>query len=727
MSNDMVTIDQLTEILNVIPSNTYALVNENGVTKKIKLESLINKTLNEVQLLEIEGVSTKDKTLKGILTELSTQYKDIANITTITNLLETKKLNRNEQNSISMGMLTTEVKKSMTNGSVAVVGVDSVGYLQLSKNIQSDIEDISDISSASYNNYSADIVSDKVSITTSIYYKHQIFDVTEGEKYNIKLYTQDNTNAKYIIFCDDSLNVTGTEVKNISENSLKSVTVTIPAGSTKMYINTASGKSINVAKYVYSPIATKKDLNISQESIQNKFKRDTIEELQCDKYDSAYNNINGVATLGTSVYYKSVIANCTELDKVYVSLTTIANPNVNFVYFTDNDLNIIGTELSNQKVTKYTDHELIVPSGATKVIVNSDTNHGYPYVKAYKIVTKCVDLDELKGIEDKINKSNDRMEILEKSCHTIPSYYLDYIDNKIKEINSFEKQYGCDGDTFIFITDVHIGDNTMQSPKIIQEIVKKTNVKKIICGGDLITAFPQTEESIYKQAYDYINAYRNIHGANVYTIPGNHDIMGFKGQTTGNGTWNISDDERYSIAFKSQEDYINTNIEDLKNVYFYIDNKAQKIRYICTNMFSQDSTQPSDVQIEWIKNVALKDMDKTWNVVFFSHAGLTTTTGDGWSNTTPQAQSLKTLIENARSTTNIVGHFAGHLHKDLHDLQNGINHISTACDAFYADDNVARTVGTVNEICFDVVCINKKSKKINCVRIGAGNNREFTY
>jgi hypothetical protein len=77
MSNEMVTIDQLTEILNVIPNETYALVNEKGVTKKIKLESLINKTLNDVQILEIEGIETKDKTLKGILTELSTQLKDI--------------------------------------------------------------------------------------------------------------------------------------------------------------------------------------------------------------------------------------------------------------------------------------------------------------------------------------------------------------------------------------------------------------------------------------------------------------------------------------------------------------------------------------------------------------------------------------------------------------------------------------------------------------------------
>lgn len=77
MSNEMVTIDQLIEVLNIIPSDTYALISENGVTKKIKLESLINKTLSEVQILEIEGVETNDKTLKGALVELSTQVKNI--------------------------------------------------------------------------------------------------------------------------------------------------------------------------------------------------------------------------------------------------------------------------------------------------------------------------------------------------------------------------------------------------------------------------------------------------------------------------------------------------------------------------------------------------------------------------------------------------------------------------------------------------------------------------
>ena len=51
MSNEMVTIDQLTEILNVIPNDTYALVNEKGVTKKIKLETLIKDITDDFKLV----------------------------------------------------------------------------------------------------------------------------------------------------------------------------------------------------------------------------------------------------------------------------------------------------------------------------------------------------------------------------------------------------------------------------------------------------------------------------------------------------------------------------------------------------------------------------------------------------------------------------------------------------------------------------------------------------
>lgn len=119
MSNEMVTIDQLTEILNVIPKDTYALVNEKGVTKKIKLESLINKTLNDVQILEIEGIATKDKTLKGALVELSTQIKDIP---TLFSTEQTEDYYKIKYNNIVIatiplgkGSVTPTTKYSITN------------------------------------------------------------------------------------------------------------------------------------------------------------------------------------------------------------------------------------------------------------------------------------------------------------------------------------------------------------------------------------------------------------------------------------------------------------------------------------------------------------------------------------------------------------------------------------------------------------------------------------
>ena len=45
---------------------------------------------------------------------------------------------------------------------------------------------------------------------------------------------------------------------------------------------------------------------------------------------------------------------------------------------------------------------------------------------------------------------------------------------------------GKNGDTFIFITDIHWDNNNKHSPALIKEICRKTNIKNIICGGDII-------------------------------------------------------------------------------------------------------------------------------------------------------------------------------------------------------------------------------------------------
>lgn len=41
--------------------------------------------------------------------------------------------------------------------------------------------------------------------------------------------------------------------------------------------------------------------------------------------------------------------------------------------------------------------------------------------------------------------------------------------------------------------------------------------------------------------------------------------------------------------------------------------------------------------------------------------------------------------------------------------------------------NHSGTEGTVNSQCFDVVTVNYTAKTVKCVRIGRGNDRDFSY
>ena len=101
------------------------------------IDKIKQKNGGTFKLMDAEDIAFGEQSLTEEIDSVKTQLSE--------------KLNREEQNSISMGMLTQEVKKSMTNGNVAVVGVDSVGYVNLTQDIQNDITEMVNISSP-YNN-----------------------------------------------------------------------------------------------------------------------------------------------------------------------------------------------------------------------------------------------------------------------------------------------------------------------------------------------------------------------------------------------------------------------------------------------------------------------------------------------------------------------------------------------------------------------------------------------
>ena len=80
----------------------------------------------------------------------------------------------------------------------------------------------------------------------------------------------------------------------------------------------------------------------------------------------------------------------------------------------------------------------------------------------------------------------------------------------------------------------------------------------------------------------------------------------------------------------------------------------------------------------------------------------------------------------------------GHVHADIIDKQNGITHIATTCSkAEVADVSKIPFIGattppsrklvTNEEYAFDLICLDKTTRKGYMYRMGAGVDRLFDY
>ena len=320
-----------------------------------------------------------------------------------------------------------------------------------------------------------------------------------------------------------------------------------------------------------------------------------------------------------------------------------------------------------------------------------------------------------KSIESRVENIEDK----------IPSFYENYLDNRISTIQENDLLIGNNGDSFIFITDLH-NENNYYSPKLAHEICKKTSVDRIIYGGDYIN-----EPSSKNDAINYLTTRRNkcLVSTDVIFLRGNHDTNPY-------GTGQLTISEFYSIFDKHIEKNINTN----KNTYFYENNISQKIRY-----FYLDSGVDGVIETEqknWLKAKA-EELDQTWTIVVFVHHGIYTDAKDD--RTSIKNYPSLTIIKEslAGSTAKVACVICGHAHIDIEDTSGKYPIICTTCDAHGVQSNSAssddRTVGTITEQAFDVFHIDTFNKKIYVTRIGGGknnirngsdytlNDREFSY
>ena len=290
----------------------------------------------------------------------------------------------------------------------------------------------------------------------------------------------------------------------------------------------------------------------------------------------------------------------------------------------------------------------------------------------------------------------------------LPDYYTEYMAEKITAINDKDCLIGNHGDSFVFITDTHTPRNKMYSPALIKEIVNNTAVRFVINGGDSLD-----NEDTRSGAISQLREWRNLmRGINEYRIMGNHDLN--KVGNTIEAAY-LSIDDWYGTMVKPLEDTIQTD----GKYYFCIDNESQKIRYICLSYLNNANTERS-----WLKE-RLTELSADWTVLIISHYLF----GDELGVIHTNGQYVIDDINEVYSTmkADFIGILAGHTHADYSATEptNGYNLIATTCDTFTGTPT--KTAGTHTEQAFDVIHIDTTNRKMYATRIGAGNDREWSY
>lgn len=172
----------------------------------------------------------------------------------------------------------------------------------------------------------------------------------------------------------------------------------------------------------------------------------------------------------------------------------------------------------------------------------------------------------------------------EIELYGVPSYYTDnyYFSSRLENIQS-RLEATANGDAFIFITDIHVADNAMTSMYLMREILKNTSISKVICGGDIPTAYNErttymspaysAERGLQLQARKYIRMLSSyvFPYADVYSVRGNHDF-------------HIQDNPTSAMIRKPKSwsyNYLMRPCEKVSKIsadkmYYYQDNEAQK-------------------------------------------------------------------------------------------------------------------------------------------------------
>lgn len=540
--------------------------------------------------------------------------------------------------------------------------------------------------------------------------------VAPGTKAYIKSWWIANyTEVPFIIFVDSENKVIAKTTKEISAPAYVEEYITIPENCTGIYVNIGVSGTAEYNNCIiginYNKISVREEIDTIKLSDVELSKGLYFHNVDTRTIESGFGypifKNGALSGWGTETYTRHRIFPV-ESNKYYA----FDGNKQSYIYFLDKDKSLI-EQADYISEDLYWYHKVIkkLPVNCAYIIVNTGTSNSY-----IQEAPVCYELFS--------------------STDGIPEYYKEnnYLSDKIsKIINNSSVANGC---TFGFITDIHFFFNCLQSGVLLDKINKSVPLSLVVCGGDIPPAYGEYEKLI-KSTELYNNLRESFGGEKWLSVKGNHDYC-----IDGGSPKTLSAGFQYNQIVRPLETS-NAVLNRGKNYYYY-DLSVQKIRFIVMDQY--EITNPGDHSYgvaESISDQQLKWLADTLSVDDYSFIVFTHSTCD--SNLSPnemlkpvremlQAVNNRTTytfssinVDFTKTKSRVVCNLAGHNHEDISHTTNNLLSITTTSDACLSDGTADRKPGTITEQAFDIITVDTDNRTIKAVRIGGGEDREWTY
>ena len=334
------------------------------------------------------------------------------------------------------------------------------------------------------------------------------------------------------------------------------------------------------------------------------------------------------------------------------------------------------------------------------------------------------------------------LNVLGKSPEKPKSYYLDEIQDTTQKVRALTKEPAL---VFFLCSDVHYNtvktDNRLKLDSVtdmttnMAALKKQIQVDGLICLGDIVDAKPPTKMDETKQQIDYVM--KRLQGVGVPLIysMGNHDDNRYISRKDGT-VLTPQQIESMFMRYTLPNKVIDPSMNGLN---YYVDYDRLKIRVFVVDSNYQKPEDGfhwshgfSDNIVAWFGK-CLNEVPKGWSVLVLTHRRLVQNKNPGKKWIYNQMKMVETVNNFIANGGTYIATISGHIHRDYSHSKPFLEFSVAAqkCQNIEAKKGKAlapeRKLNTASEDLWDVLVIRPQSRKINTVRFGAGDDREWSY